>query len=166
LAQSTLAFTGRVAESTRAKKGKRTILFDVDEIFKGTPGTEAKVTVDVAGTACDLPFEENQSYLVFAHWEWGKMMTSRCMGTKYLEKAKVSALGPDEEKKEKMYIQLRNMCMGRRDTSCCLSSLKAMSQSYYVPEPEDGCSDGTVPDRLRCSGSYTWCIPVTEKGHQ
>ncbi len=166
LEQSTLAFTGRVAESTRAKKGKRTIVFDVDEIFKGSPGMETKVMVDVTGTPCDLPFDENQSYVVFARWEWGKMLTSRCMGTKFLEKAKVSALGPDQERKEKMYIGLRNMCMGRRDTPCCLASLKAMRQEYYVPEPEEGCSEGTVPDRLRCAGSYTWCIPYSEKSHR
>ena len=93
------------------------------------------------------------------------MLTSRCMGTKFLEKAKISALGPDQERKEKLYIGLRNMCMGRSDTSCCLSSLKAMSQEWYVPEPPGGCTEGTVPDRLRCGGSYTWCIPLTENHH-
>ena len=95
------------------------------------------------------------------------MLTSRCMGTKFLEKAKVAALGPDQEMKEKLYIHLRNACMGRIDTACCLSSLKAMRVNYYVPEPDEGCAEGTVPDRLHCGGSYTaWCIPYSEKSHR
>ncbi len=112
LAQSTIAFTGTVEEVESGKKGKLVIVFDVDEIFKGTPGLDAKVTAEVAGNACDLPFKVNQSYLVFAHWEWGSMMTSRCMGTKFLEKARVAALGPDQERKEKLYIGLPNMLHG------------------------------------------------------
>ena len=56
--------------------------------------------------------------------------------------------------------------MGRMDTICCLSSLKAMRQEFNVPEPEDGCPSETKPDRLQCGGSYTWCIPVTEKDHR
>jgi hypothetical protein len=121
---------------------------------------------DISGTGCDLTFELNQSFLVFTKWVWGTFTTSRCMGTKLLEKARTEALGPTEQLKEKLYIRLRNACMGRIDTSCCLSSLKAMRVGYYVPEPETGCPDGMKPDRLLCGGSYTWCIPVTEKDHR
>ncbi len=166
LEESTYAFTGWVAEVHASKNGKRTVVFDVDEIFKGSPKPEMKVTAEVSGTDCDLPFEEGQSYLVYAQWEWGSVITSRCMGTKVLEKAKTAALGPSQELKEKLYIRLRNTCMGRYDTPCCLSSLKAMRVGYFVPEPEEGCPSGTIPDRLRCAGSYTWCIPVTEKDHR
>ena len=56
--------------------------------------------------------------------------------------------------------------MGRIDTVCCLASLKALRKDYYLPEPEEGCPSGMIPDRLHCSGSYTWCIPGTEKNHQ
>lgn len=166
LEQATDAFTGIVAEASPPKKGKRTIVFDVDEIFKGSPKSEMEVTEEVTGTDCDLPFEVGQSYVVFAQWEWGTFKTSRCLGTKFLEKARVEALGPSEALKEKLYIRLRNACMGRYDTPCCLSSLKAMRVGYYVPQPEEGCPEGTVPDRLRCGGSFTWCIPITEKGHR
>jgi hypothetical protein len=166
LDESTYAFMGRVYEASSVKKGKRTIAFDTDEIFKGAPPAEMKVSVEVTGDGCDLPFQEGQSYLVFAKWEWGNVTTSRCMGTKLLEKARVEALGPSEQLKEKLYIRLRNACMGRYDTPCCLSSLKAMRVGYYVPEPDDGCPEGMAPDRLHCAGSYTWCIPFAEKGHR
>jgi len=165
LEDSTYAFTGFVASAPAPKKGQRPIAFDVDEIFKGSPKEEMKVTVEVTGDGCDLPFEEGQSYLVYAKWEWGNVFTSRCMGTKLLVKAK-NELGPSQELKNKLYIHLRNACMGRIDTACCLASLKAMRAGYYVPEPEDGCPSATVPDRLHCSGSYTWCISPTEKTHE
>jgi hypothetical protein len=168
LAKSTYAFTGRVEEARAPKKGRRTILFDVDEIFKGSPKLEMEIVTDASGTECDLVFEEGKQYLVYAQWQWGSAVTSRCMGTKLIEKAHgdASALGPSEAMKEKLYIHLRNACMGRMDTPCCLASLKAMRLGYYVPEPENGCPEGTVPDRLRCGGSYTWCIPVSEKTHR
>jgi hypothetical protein len=165
LEDSTYAFTGMVVEAPAPKNGKRTAIFDVDEIFKGSPTPEMKVTSEVKGDGCDLKFEEAQNYLVYAKWEWGTVMTSRCMGTQLLVKAK-NELGPSQELKDKLYIKLRNACMGRSDTFCCLASLKAMRKDYYLPEPEEGCPSGMVPDRLRCAGSYQWCIPVTEKTHQ
>jgi hypothetical protein len=165
LDQSTYAFTGIVSEVSM-KKGTRTVVFDVDEIFKGSPKDEMKLITEVTGDPCDLSFEEGQSFLVFAQWEWGNVVTSRCMGTKLLPKARMAELGPSEALKEKLYIHLRNACMGRIDTACCLSSLKAMRAGYYVPEPEDGCPSGSIPDRLHCGGSYVWCIPVLEKGHR
>lgn len=168
LGKSTYAFTGRVEEVTAPKKGRRTILFDVDEIFKGSPKLEMSIVMEVAGSDCDLVFEEGKSYLVYAQWQWGSAVTSRCMGSKLIEKARgdATALGPSEAMKEKLYIQLHNACMGRLDTSCCLASLKAMRQGYYVPEPDHGCPGGMIPDRLRCGGSYTWCIPISEGGHR
>ena len=166
LDQSTYAFTGIVSGVSKPKKGVKAIVLDVDEIFKGSPKPEIKVTTAVTGDPCDLSFEEGQPYLVFAHWEWGNFVTSRCMGTKLLPKARTAELGPSEALKEKLYIRLRNACMGRSDTPCCLASLKAMRAGYFVPEPEDGCPSGSIPDRLHCAGSYTWCIPVLDKGHR
>jgi hypothetical protein len=127
-----------------------------------------EVIETVSGTECDLPFKSGDMYLVYAQWEWGKVLTSRCMGTKYIEKAKseARALGPTESMKEKLYDHLRNACMGRLDTSCCLASLKVMRQDYYVPEPEEGCPAETKPDRLRCGGSYVWCIPLNTERHR
>ena len=165
LDDSTYAFTGMVVEVPASKKGKRTAVFAVDEIFKGTPKEEMKVTTEATGDACDLNFEEAQNYLVYTKWEWGNNITSRCMGTKLLVKAK-NELGPSQELKDKLYIKLRNACMGRYDTLCCLTSLKAMRKDYYLPEPEDGCPPGMIPDRLHCAGSYNWCIPLLEKTHQ
>ena len=168
LARATYAFTGRIEEVRSPKKGRRTILVDVDEIFKGSPKPEMEIVMDAAGTECDLVIEEGKTYLVYAQWQWGSAVTARCLGTKLIEKARsdASALGPSEAMKEKLYIQLHNACMGRMDTPCCLSSLKAMREGYYVPEPEAGCSSGTIPDRLRCGGSYTWCVPLSEKTHR
>lgn len=166
LEDATYSFTGFVDEATPVKKGKRMVTFDVGEIFKGTPGTEMKTQVEVKNDGCDLPFEKNQNYLVFAKWEWGTLSTHRCMGTKLLNTDNRAALGPSEQLKEKLYIRLRNACMGRRDTACCLQSLKAMKAGYFLPEPEAGCPDGSLPDRLKCAGSYTWCIPTTEKRTQ
>jgi len=166
LEQCTYAFTGRVSEVSPAKKGTQTILFDVDEIFKGDPKPDMEVQEEMTGTDCDITFEAGQNYLVYSRWEWGHVFTTRCMGTKLLEKINKNALGPSEEAKEKLYRYLHNACMGRLDTSCCLGSVKAMQSGYYVPEPEDGCPSGSVPDRLRCAGSYTWCISATEKRHE
>ena len=167
LERATYAFTGRVEQAQAPKKGKRKILFDVDQIFKGSPKQDMEIIAEVSGTVCDLPFEEGQTYLVYGQWEWGHVVTSICMGTKVIEKAKSdrAALGPDEALKDKLYEHLRDACMGRIDTPCCLSSLKVLREGYYVPEPELGCPSGTIPDRLRCAGSYTWCIPLTEKTH-
>jgi len=162
----TYAFTGTVFEATKPKNGQRLISFDVNEVFKGSPTEEMKIMVDVIGDMCDFPFELDQSYLVFAKWEWGRVVTTRCMGTKLLPKVPLTELGPSEQLKEKLYIRLRNACMGRLDTPCCLNSLKALRAGFYLPEPDDGCPSGTIPDRLHCNGSYTWCIPVLEKSHQ
>ena len=141
---------------------------DVDEIFKGSPKPETEIVSDASGADCDLTFEEGKQYLVYARWEWGQMVSSRCMGTKMINQARsdAAALGPSESTKERFYIHLRNACMGRIDTACCLASLKTLRQDYYLPEPEGGCPSGMIPDRLRCAGSYTWCIPVTEKDHR
>jgi hypothetical protein len=166
LEQATYAFTGMVLEAGSPKKGRRTIVFDTDEIFKGSPKQEMEIVEDISGTDCDFSFENGQNYLVYARWEWGSAVTSRCMGTKLLEKANAKALGPSEEMKDKLYLHLRDACMGRLDTSCCLESLKAMRADYHVPEPEEGCPSGMVPDRLSCAGSYTWCISFTEKSHR
>jgi hypothetical protein len=165
LEQCTYAFTGMVSEAGKPKNGKRTIVFDVDEIFKGSLQQEMSVTEEVSGTDCDLPFEIGQTYLVYARWEWGTVTTLRCMGTKLIEKINSQALGPSEAMKDKFYDHLRDACMGRIDTACCLASLKAMRENYHLPAPEDGCPSETVPDRLRCAGSYTWCISLTEKNH-
>ena len=164
LSQASCAFTGVVEAVAAPKKGRQKIVLDVDETFKGSPKPDMEIATDVAGTPCDLSFEEGKKYLIYARWEWGSYVTSRCMGTKLVETARgdASALGPSEALKEKFYIHLRNACMGRMDTVCCLSSLKAMRANYYVPKPEGGCPEGTIPDRLSCAGSYEWCIPISE----
>jgi len=103
---------------------------------------------------------------VYAKWLWGATMTSRCWGTKRLDQvadADGKNLGPGGIAKSKYYERLRVYCMGRPDTPCCLSSLKAMSARGYLPQTEELCPDGMVPDRLRCMGSYVWCVPVTDR---
>lgn len=168
LLQATYAFTGVVEELTPPQKGRQKIVLDVDEIFKGSPRQDMEIVTDIAGNSCDLTFKEGDKYLIYAQWQWGSNVTSLCMGTKRIETARsdANALGPSESMKEKLYIHLRNACMGRIDTPCCLSSLKAMRVGYSVPEPEEGCPAGSKPDRLLCGGSYTWCIPILEKDHR
>ena len=42
-------------------------------------------------------------------------------------------------------------------------SLKAMQEGSFLPQPDSGeCPDETIPDRLRCEGSYVWCVPMLE----
>jgi hypothetical protein len=168
LFEASVAFTGVVESVQPPKKGRQKMVFDVDEIFKGSPKPDAEIVAEVTTTPCDLTFQEGKKYLIYARWEWGTYVTARCMGTKEIAIARsdASALGPSESMKEKLYLQLRNACMGRMDTPCCLSSLKAMRQDYSIPEPEGGCPAGTKPDRLLCGGSYAWCIPVTQKDHR
>ena len=60
-----------------------------------------------------------------------------------------------------MYKELWENCLGKLTTRCCLSSISAMRKHYYLPEPDSGCPDGTIPDRLKCAGSELWCIPMT-----
>jgi hypothetical protein len=144
------------------KTGVKTIVFDVLDSYKGSPDSEMSMTDAQAGTDCGIDFKEGDSYIVYAHWEWGAVVTSRCYGTKPLESAAsdAGALGPSDSAKEKFYSQLQKLCMGRLDTLCCLASIKAMHQGYYLPEPDEGCPTGTVPDRLKCNGSIRWCVPA------
>jgi hypothetical protein len=165
LEMATLAFHGTVEDIRLDKKsGQTNILFDVIDSFKGSPDTEVTLTDALAGTDCAMEFKEKRSYLVYAHWEWGTMVTSRCMGTKPLEKATedAQALGPSDAAKAKYYEKLQALCMGRMDTTCCLASLRAMKRGGYLPEPETGCPERQVPDRLTCAGTFRWCVPVSE----
>lgn len=162
---ATFAFSGKVAEIlTERSTGKKTIVFDVVDSFKGSPTPEMKFIDGEANTACDMEFTPGVDYLIYARWEWGKIVTSRCYGSKRLEKAvkEVKQLGPADAAKEKQYDQMNKYCMGRKDTPCCLASVKAMRAGYYLLEPENGCPDGQVPDRLRCAGSHVWCVPISE----
>lgn len=166
---ATYAFTGRVSEIRSGhQSATKTIVLDVIDTFKGSPQSEILVVDAMAGTECDLGVQEGESYLVYARWEWGQVVTSRCLGTKPVEKAHADAkvLGLPDAAKEKMYSRLQEACMGRRDTPCCLASVRAMREGYFVPEPEGGCPAGMAPDRLRCAGSYRWCIPPAQKDHR
>jgi hypothetical protein len=71
-------------------------------------------------------------------------------------------VGPGDEWKTKAYKAMRERCMGRRDTFCCLDSVKAMAAGAFEPENLDqGCPENMIPDRLPCAGSYIWCVPMT-----
>jgi len=144
---------------------QRVITFDANDFFKGKiKDAHFEVRDNEEGTECATDFKEGETYLVFVSWRWGTMLTSRCWGTKLLKeiRADQNSIGASDAMKSKYYDHLHNLCMGRRDTPCCLNSLKVMRDGGYLPQPEQGCPDETIPDRLRCDGSYVWCLPTLE----
>jgi len=165
--QATYVFNGEVWNVEMDRKTHHTVItFDVDETFKGQfRDSRMEMSDNEEGKPCATDFHEGESYLVYAKWLWGSMLTSRCWGTKRIQEAgkDAGAVGVSGEMKAKFYDKLRVLCMGRRDTPCCLSSLKAMRAGNYLPQPEQGCPDETIPDRLRCAGSYVWCMPTLEQ---
>ncbi len=163
---ATAVFMGRLLEITPdTKSGKRRLLFDPIDVYKGELKDDVRLMDVDQDQPCELAVKEGAYYLVFAHWEWGYWVTSRCWGTKPVEEAKEEAekLGLPNSAKEKVYKEIQKRCMGLYTTGCCLSSLKAMQKTYSLPEPEAGCPAGTKPDTLLCAGSLRWCIPVTEE---
>lgn len=162
---ATYVFNGDVWDLKLDKPtGRHIITFDVNDTFKGKPPEKVDVVDDRVGTNCALDFKEGDTYLVYVRWVWGLRKTSRCWGTKLLREAGASAatLGPGDAWKAKLYEKMQVNCMGRYDTTCCLDSLKAIREGHYLPPTGDDCPDGMIPDRLRCDGSYIWCIPATD----
>jgi hypothetical protein len=168
LEQATYAFVGALSEiRTDKKTGATKLEFDVTDSFKGNPDDDVELIDSMKGTECELEAKERQTFLVYARWQWGNVVTSRCFGTRPIERESDAAnLGASNSMKEKMYEQLQKLCMGRKDTPCCLNSLKIMSESHYLPEPEEGCPSGSIPDRATCAGSLRWCIPNEEAAHR
>lgn len=171
LEAATYAFSATVSDTGLDKKtGEKRMTLDVNEIFKGEPGTEIEL-IDLEGTTdCALDVKDNQQWMVYARWQWGKKVTSRCFGTKRINEAvgDLNVLGPAESWKQKQYPRLRDHCMGKKEVPCCLNSVKTMAAGGYLPEPETGCPEGMIPDRLKCPTSYTWCIPTldSQKRHR
>jgi hypothetical protein len=167
---ATYVFTAQVSELRVDKKtSEKTIIFDLTDSFKGNPDSEMEINPTSVGTNCDIDYKEGDTYLVFVRWQWGSYLTARCWGTKPIPEAgkELSALGPGVIWKERFYGQLSKNCMGRPDTPCCLSSVRAMKDGGFLPEPEAGCTEGMIPDRLKCEGSWLWCIPIVgEHRHQ
>jgi hypothetical protein len=162
---ATYVFNGDIWDISRpVGGGKAVITFDVNDTFKGDPPPRLELEDQEDGGECALNFHEGESYLVYTRWRWGTTLTSRCWGTQRLDKvgAEGQALGPGSIAKSRYYEKLRVLCMGRRDTRCCLSSIKAMQDGGFLPKTDDSCPDGMIPDRLKCAGSYTWCVPATE----
>ena len=162
---ATYVFNGDVWDLRIDKpSGKQIITFDVNDTFKGKPPDRVDVVDDRAGSDCALDFKEGDTYLVYVRWLWGSKKTSRCWGTKLLQEAgkSAAALGPGDAWKVKLYDKMQENCMGRYDTTCCLSSLRAMREGRYLPPTDEGCPDGLIPDRLRCDGSYLWCVPAND----
>ena len=163
---ATYVFNGEVWDVEIDRNShKKVIIFDVDDTFKGKPSNaKLEMNDNEDGKECATDFHEGETYLVYARWQWGAMLTSRCWGTKKIQDAAAdtNTLGASGSLKAKYYDKLQVYCMGRPDTPCCLSSLKAMREGGYLPQPETGCPDETIPDRLRCEGSYLWCVPTLE----
>ena len=157
-------FNGEVWDvAIDGKTRQRVITFDVNDTFKGDPKPRIELKDEADGKECAIDFHEGESYLVYARWQWGATRTSRCWGTKRLQEAygDAAALGPGDAAKAKYYDKLRILCLGRRDTACCLASLKAMRRGGYLPRPDGGCPEDMIPDQMRCGGSYVWCVPAT-----
>jgi hypothetical protein len=167
--QATYIFNGEVWDvGIDRSTQKKVITLDVNDSFKGTPPTRLEVRDNEEGKPCAIDFHEGESYLVYARWQWGSTRISRCWGTKRIQEAGVDAqnLGPGDAAKGKYYDKLQVHCMGRRDTPCCLSSVKAMRAGGYLPQPEAGCPEEMIPNRLRCDGSYVWCVPTVDPYRQ
>jgi hypothetical protein len=162
LETATAVFRGTLEEIRTPKNKPVSYLMVVNDTFKGDPQIEWVIQDADSGTLCAMDFEKGKEYLVYERWQWGYQKTSRCWGTKEIAKAKPdqAVLGPGDEWKEKLYPKLREGCMGRYDTSCCLSSVKAMEQGHYLPEGDDGCPDGFQPNVVRCKGTLRWCEPI------
>jgi len=163
---ATAVFLGRLLEITTDKKtGKRSLLFDPVDVYKGEPKDDARMIDTDQDQPCEMPVKEGAYYLVFAHWQWGDWVTSRCWGTKPIEEAKEESekLGLPNSAKDKLYKEIQKHCMGLYTTSCCLSSLKAMQKGYYLPEPDQGCAAGMKPDTLTCGGSLRWCVGINDR---
>jgi hypothetical protein len=162
--QATYVFTGRVMDAgTNRETEKREVLFDVQDTYKGAPESEMTVVDTLGGGPCELAVKEEETYVVFARWDWGSVITSQCAGTKKLDAGTdPRRLGPSDALKEKFFDRIQAQCMGKKTTGCCLESLKAMRKGRYLLEPESGCYPGTAPDRLACAGSLRWCVPVSE----
>ena len=162
LETATAVFRGTL-EEIRTPKNKPVSIFLSSTIrSRATRKPEWDLQDADSGTPCALTFEKDKEYLVYERWQWGYQKTSRCWGTKEIAKAKPdqAVLGPGDEWKEKLYPKLHDSCMGRYDTSCCLSSVKAMEQDHYLPEAEDGCPEGFAPNVVHCKGSLRWCEPI------
>ncbi len=165
IANAIAIYTAKVSDVRKNKEsGKSEVSFDIDETYKGEPENEMILTDAKAGSDCAILFQEKESYLVYARWEWGLKVTDRCAGTKRLEEAvaELHQLGPSDTVKSKFYPELKKVCMGQETTFCCLKSVDAMEKGVYAAEPDGGCAGGTIPDRLTCAGSLRWCVPVSE----
>jgi hypothetical protein len=162
--EATAVFRGTLEEIRTPKNKPVSYLIVVNDTFKGDPQVEWLIQDADSGTPCAFTFEKNKEYIVYERWQWGLKKTSRCWGTKEITKAKPdqATLGPGDEWKEKLYPKIREGCMGRYDTACCLSSVKAMEQGHYLPEAEDGCPDGFAPNVVHCKGSLRWCEPIVK----
>lgn len=79
------------------------ITFRVTERFRGHIGQQ--VSIYEAGTSCDFPFKWKESYVVFAYFQNGRLMTSELTSTRPTKTA--SAL----------IAQLRSLEEGRRPAS-------------------------------------------------
>jgi hypothetical protein len=165
VAAATYVFNGEVWDVFQNPTiKKRVMTFDINDTFKGNPKAQIEMNDAEDGTECATDFHEGDTYLVYARWQWGALLTSRCWGTKLIKDATADAktLGASSSVKEKFYQDLQKYCMGKIDTPCCLSSVKAMKAGGYLPKPEEGCPNEMIPDGLRCGGGYIWCIPDTD----
>jgi hypothetical protein len=163
--QANLIFSGTLSNIQVDKKtGETSYVFDIIDLFKGTADLDVTLTDSLAGDDCALELKEKDTYLVYARWVWGAMVTSRCFGTKKIEDANDDAkvIGPGSSWKSDQYPTLKKSCMGHDGAFCCLKSVDTMAKDGYLPEnPESGCPSGLVPTRLKCAGSLRWCIPAT-----
>lgn len=55
------------------------------------------------------------------------------------------------------YKGLARGCYEKESVECCLSSVSAMQEKKALLIPENGCSQSTKQDMMKCVGSYTWC---------
>jgi len=96
--QADAVFTGRavsveriVKETDYGKIGQRKVVFALDAVWKGVEeGDEVVVYTGTGGGDCGIPFDEGESYMVYAYGEPDDLSTGICSRTRPVELA-----GPD-----------------------------------------------------------------------
>jgi hypothetical protein len=123
-------------------------MFDVTERLRGNIGRQ--VEIYEPGTSCDYPFKAGKSYLVFAHPENGRLMTSELSATQAASTASA------------VLRQLRALSEGRK-----LASLFGMLSQHSGPNIEEPIAgvmiealsnDGTFTARSESDGSFEFAV--------
>ncbi len=81
-------FVGKVIEiNNEPKRDNRLIKFQVEQFWKGEPTEEISISTEKEMNSCAIPFEKDESYLIFAIIYEGDLLTGLCMSDKEISRA-------------------------------------------------------------------------------